>query len=91
MNVLSPDLQPMATAVGYRTGAVDAIVDETAAGEEAALYSIWVGLHRGLAAESTRGRQQFVQKSGHFIAVDQPATVVGAIREVVDLVRQRTR
>ena len=56
-------------------------------GEEAARYSIWVGLHRELAAESTGGRQQFVEKSGHFIAVDQPSKVVEAIREVVELVR----
>ena len=126
MNVLPPDRQPMAAAVGYRTSAIDAIVAETAAieesfaevrdarlsagepplgdlpvivltrreetppvGEEAAFYAIWVDLQHGLAAESTRGRQRFVDGSGHFIAVDRPSKVVDAIREVVELVKQR--
>jgi pimeloyl-ACP methyl ester carboxylesterase len=56
-------------------------------GEEAALYSTWVDLHRELAAESSRGQQVFVEQSGHFIAVDQPAKVVEAIREMVELIR----
>jgi len=56
-------------------------------GEEAALYDLWVELHRELAAESTGGRQIFVPESGHFIAVDQPASVVDAIHQVVDAVR----
>jgi hypothetical protein len=40
-----------------------------------------------LAAESTAGRQIIVKPSSHFIAVDQPARVVEAIRDVVDTVR----
>jgi hypothetical protein len=60
-------------------------------GEDAALYSIWVDLHGELAAESTRGRQQFVDKSGHFIAVDQPSKVIDAIREVVELAKHGSR
>jgi pimeloyl-ACP methyl ester carboxylesterase len=120
MNVLGPELQPAANAVGYRTDAVDAIVDETAAidlsfdevraarkaagplplrdlplivlthrsaepaqGDEAKAYAAWVELHAELAKESSRGRHVIVPKSEHFIAVDQPASVVDAIREVV--------
>jgi pimeloyl-ACP methyl ester carboxylesterase len=125
VHVLPPDLQRMATAVGFRTSAVDAIVAETAAidesfsevrrarvsagrtplrdlplivltrgeetppgGEEAALYATWVDLHRELAGDSTLGRQVIVEKSGHFIAVDRPASVVEAVREVVQLARK---
>lgn len=125
MNVLPPDAQRTATAIGYRTRAVDAIFAETAAveesfaemrqarvaagktplrdlplivltrreetppsGEEAVLCSTWVELHRELAAESTIGRQVIVEKSGHFVAVDQPAKVVEAIREVVERARK---
>ncbi len=125
MNVLPPGLQRTATAIGYRTSGVDAIVAETAAidqsftevrqgrmsagktplghvplivltrqeetrpiGEEAEQYAIWVALHRDLAAESTMGRQVIVEKSGHFIAVDRPAAVIEAIREVVELTRK---
>lgn len=125
MNVLPPDGQPAATAIGYRTNAVDAIFAETAAveesfaqmrqarvaarktplrnlplivltrreetppqGEEAVLYSTWVELHRELAGESTIGRQVIAENSGHFVAVDQPAKVVEAIREVVERARR---
>jgi pimeloyl-ACP methyl ester carboxylesterase len=124
MNVLGPDLQPAANAVGFRTDAVDAIVNETAVldlgfdevrqarkaagalplgdlpvivltqlseeppqGDEAKAYAVWVELHAELAKESSKGRQVIVPKSGHFIAVDQPASVVDAIREVVDTAR----
>lgn len=124
MNVLNADLQPAANAVGFRTDAVDAIVDETAAldasfeevrqarkaagdlplggrpvvvlthrsdpplaGDEAKAYATWVTLHAELAKESSRGRQVIVEKSGHFIAIDQPGRVVEAIREVVDATR----
>jgi pimeloyl-ACP methyl ester carboxylesterase len=63
--------------------------DETPpAGEEAEQYSIWVALHRDLAAESTQGRQVMVQKTGHFIAVDRPADVIAAIRDVVARARK---
>lgn len=50
-------------------------------------YAAWVELHAELAKESSRGRQVMVDDSGHFIAVDQPARVVEAIREVVEAVR----
>jgi hypothetical protein len=36
---------------------------------------------------STRGQQQIVSDSGHYIQIDQPDRVVNAVREVVDDVR----
>lgn len=54
---------------------------------DAKAYEAWVELHAELAKESSRGTQVLVERSGHFIAVDQPARVVDAIREVVEAVR----
>jgi pimeloyl-ACP methyl ester carboxylesterase len=61
--------------------------EEPIQGDDAKAYAVWVELHAELAKESSRGRQVIVPKSGHFIAVDQPASVVAAIREVVDTAR----
>ena len=47
----------------------------------------WSALHTEQAAMSTRGRQQKVVDSGHYIQIDQPDRVVDAVREVVDEVR----
>jgi pimeloyl-ACP methyl ester carboxylesterase len=44
-------------------------------------------LQAELAALSPRGRQVPVERSGHFIQVDQPQAVIDAIRHVVDSVR----
>jgi pimeloyl-ACP methyl ester carboxylesterase len=41
-----------------------------------------------LAALSPRGRQLVAEKSGHYIQVDQPELVIGAIREVVEAARR---
>ena len=57
------------------------------AGEEGEVYRAWVGMQSELAAESTAGRHVIVKPSGHFIAIDQPARVVEAIRDVVETVR----
>jgi len=56
-------------------------------GVEAEAYKAWLQMHSEIAAESTAGRQVIVKSSGHFIAVDQPAQVVEAIRDVVDTIR----
>jgi pimeloyl-ACP methyl ester carboxylesterase len=127
-NVLPPEMQSEAVAVGLRTQSIDALVDETAVieqsfsevraarerlgphplddkptivlthredrvlqGEEAAAYAVWVDLHRELARESTRGRQVIVEHSSHFIPVDQPDSVVDAVRTVVEEVRSAGR
>lgn len=47
----------------------------------------WRTLHAEQAAMSTRGRQQVVSDSGHYIQLDKPDRVVDAVREVVDEVR----
>jgi hypothetical protein len=56
-------------------------------GVEAEAYKAWLEMQSELAAESTAGRQIIVKPSGHFIAVDQPARVVEAIRDVVETIR----
>lgn len=47
----------------------------------------WKTLHTEQAAFSTRGRQQIVPDATHYIQVDRPDVVIGAVREVVDEVR----
>ncbi|HSP07266.1 MAG TPA: alpha/beta hydrolase [Acidobacteriota bacterium] len=61
--------------------------DRVLHGDEAVAYDVWVKLHKELAAESTRGRQVFVEHSGHFIGVNQPGSVIDAIQTVVEDVR----
>jgi pimeloyl-ACP methyl ester carboxylesterase len=41
-------------------------------------------MHAELAALSTKGKRVIVQESRHYIQVDQPQVVIGAIREVVE-------
>ena len=40
-----------------------------------------------LARRSTRGRHVVASNSGHWIPLDDPATVIAEIRKVVELVR----
>ena len=47
--------------------------------------SIWVDLHKEIAATSPRGDQRLIE-SGHFIQVDRPQAVLDAI---LDILRQR--
>jgi pimeloyl-ACP methyl ester carboxylesterase len=46
-------------------------------------------LQEALARRSTRGRHVIAEHSGHWIPLDEPATVVLAIRETVEAVRRR--
>jgi pimeloyl-ACP methyl ester carboxylesterase len=41
-------------------------------------------LHAELAALSSNGKQVVVSEGGHYVQVDQPQAVVGAVREVVE-------
>jgi pimeloyl-ACP methyl ester carboxylesterase len=50
---------------------------------------LWRELHRELAAESTAGRWEVVEGSGHMIHHQRPEAVVAAIREVVEAARAR--
>ena len=50
-------------------------------------------MHRGhaeLAALSSRGVQRLVPDAGHYIQLDQPNAVIGAIKEVISAARART-
>ncbi|WP_182912074.1 alpha/beta fold hydrolase [Sphingomonas cavernae] len=47
----------------------------------------WQVLHGEQAGFSTRGRQQIVPDATHYIQIDRPDVVIGAVREVVDTVR----
>jgi hypothetical protein len=49
----------------------------------------WKAGHDRLAARSTRGRSIVVGQTTHFIQLDQPQAVIGAIRTVVAEVRTR--
>lgn len=44
-------------------------------------------LQDALARRSTRGRHIVANNSGHWIPLDEPVTVIGAIRDVVDMSR----
>jgi pimeloyl-ACP methyl ester carboxylesterase len=49
-------------------------------------------MHRGhaeLAALSSRGVQRLVPESGHYIQLDQPNAVIGAIKEVISATQHR--
>jgi pimeloyl-ACP methyl ester carboxylesterase len=48
--------------------------------------ALWLEMQKDEASWSTRGRQQSVQ-SGHYIQFEQPATVIAAVRSVIDAVR----
>ena len=47
-------------------------------------------LQDALARRSTRGRHIAAEKSGHWIPLDEPATIVAAIQDVVTAVRSST-
>jgi hypothetical protein len=46
----------------------------------------WIEMQKEEASWSTRGHQQLVQSS-HYIQFEQPATVIAAVRAVVETVR----
>lgn len=47
----------------------------------------WRRFHREEASWSTRGEHRVVRKTGHFIQLDRPDAVIGAIGDVVAMVR----
>ncbi|WP_309645927.1 alpha/beta hydrolase [Phenylobacterium sp.] len=49
--------------------------------------AIWAGLHREVAALSTRGEQRVVAKSSHMMIFDQPDAIVAAVAEVTAMSR----
>jgi pimeloyl-ACP methyl ester carboxylesterase len=47
----------------------------------------WLELQAELARLSPQGSHRVIEKSGHFIQIDQPHLVINAIREIVNMVR----
>jgi pimeloyl-ACP methyl ester carboxylesterase len=60
---------------------------ELSAREVRLLTELWTALHEEHAALSTRGIRRDVPDSAHSIHIEQPDTVVAAIREVIELAR----
>ena len=52
---------------------------------------LWEGMQKKLATISSKGALKLVANSGHFIEIDQPQALIGAIDDVVDQVRGSTR
>ena len=57
--------------------------------DQRANTELWRDLHRQMAAESSAGRWELVDGSGHMIHHDRPDAVVATIREVVEAARAR--
>jgi pimeloyl-ACP methyl ester carboxylesterase len=55
--------------------------------QRAQFVAAWTAGHDALARRSTQGKNVAVPDSGHYIQIDQPTVVVGAIRDVVNQVR----
>jgi pimeloyl-ACP methyl ester carboxylesterase len=53
-------------------------------------HSLAQELHTQLLSLSTNGRQVIAGNSGHYVMVDRPDAVIGAIREVVEAARNHT-
>lgn len=56
---------------------------------DAASFQAGLWLHAETAALSTRGRQRTVPNTGHYIELDAPAAVTGAILEILDQLGRR--
>ena len=54
------------------------------AGHDSRLEKTWLALQRDLARTMKNGSFQVVPDSGHYIHLDRPERVVGAIRTIVD-------
>ena len=52
-----------------------------------AVFKVWQQGHDAIAARSSRGRNQIVPHTSHYIQFYQPAVVIGAIRELVTQAR----
>ncbi len=65
----------------------DAHPDLTEAQVEA-MNRLWMQMHDELATLSSRGTNQLVEHTGHYIQKDQPAVVVAAVERTVEDARQ---
>jgi pimeloyl-ACP methyl ester carboxylesterase len=57
--------------------------------QRAAMDGVWRAMHWEMTELSTDGRRRFVDGAGHYIQVDKPQAVIGAVAEVVAAVRGR--
>ena len=62
---------------------------EFTAADRDAMKTVWVGLHKDMAALSTAGELREVAGAGHSIQRDQPQAVIDAVNEVVAAARAR--
>lgn len=46
--------------------------------------ALWMKLHDEIAASSTRGVNRVVPGAGHYIQLEKPDTVIGAVYQVLD-------
>jgi pimeloyl-ACP methyl ester carboxylesterase len=53
------------------------------AADREAMKKVWTGLHRDMAALSTKGQFREVPGATHYIQTDAPAAVIAAIHEVI--------
>jgi pimeloyl-ACP methyl ester carboxylesterase len=53
----------------------------------AAMEAAWKAAHDRLARLSTRGVSETVPNTGHYIQLEQPAAVIGAVQRVVAALR----
>ena len=64
---------------------------ESDSGHEARLDETWLELQRDLARSMKNGSFEVVSESGHYIHLDRPSRVIGAIRSLVDRFRRENR
>ena len=57
--------------------------------QERRIAELWMGLQRDLALRARRGSQVVAHKSGHYVQLDAPQTVVDAIRSIVEMSRRK--
>lgn len=67
------------------------VVSASRAGSPDPLRRAWDELQRSLARLTSRTRHVVAEGSGHYVQFDRPELVVGAVREVVDIVREEAR
>jgi hypothetical protein len=51
---------------------------------------MWLDLQQDLTKLSSNSRQDFAERSSHFIPFDQPELVITAIRRLVETARQKS-
>ncbi len=61
------------------------------ANETDRFYAAINALHADEASWSSRGRHELVSDSDHYIQFARPDRVIGAVREVVDVIRQNVQ